>query len=598
MRKRQRFFRAAIGLFILAICGTVWYWNRPTPSVELTSLGAYDEPTRGAFVPAGVERVVYLDQGWSPRESLDFYTHTQGSRLLPYSWFLALEQPESDVSFHDSANMSRLGYLPQAAGPGNEDGLPVGFARDPTRSGERLDWFGFTCAACHTAELQYKNVAYRIDGGPASGDLQAFLADLTQSLRATLDDPAKFRRFADRVRARGGDRELRTELERVYQNRAEYEQQNRTPHPYGPARLDAFGRIVNTVLVSALGVDDESQSRPPDAPVSYPFLWDTPHHDYVQWNAVARNKIMGSDLLGGLARNVGEVLGVFGEVTVSKPHSASVFTGYGSSARIPDLIHLEGLVRKLQSPRWPDAFPPIDEAKRATGEGLYDRYCARCHERIDRADPNRAVTAHRTPLRVIGTDPRMATNFASRTGKTGRVEGRRAFFSTGDRFGKEARADDILVHTVVGVILGSPWKNYQEARLSDLRDRRPPGDPDHDPLLVYKARPLNGVWATAPYLHNGSVPNLYQLLMPADRREQSFTVGSREFDPVRVGFRTDPVPGTFLFRTRDDRGVPIPGNSNAGHEYGTGKPKGGGGDGLPALTDDERWALVEYLKSL
>ena len=67
---------------------------------------------------------------------------------------------------------------------------------------------------------------------------------------------------------------------------------------------------------------------------------------------------------------------------------------------------------------------------------------------------------------------------------------------------------------------------------------------------------------------------------------------------MRVGFRTDPLPGAFRFRTRDDAGNPIPGNSNAGHEYGTGKPRPGGGDGLPPLTDAERWQLVEYLKSL
>ena len=91
---------------------------------------------------------------------------------------------------------------------------------------------------------------------------------------------------------------------------------------------------------------------------------------------------------------------------------------------------------------------------------------------------------------------------------------------------------------------------------------------------------VNGVWATAPFLHNGSVPTLYDLLLPAAARPRTFTAGWREFDPVRVGFRTDPFPCGFVFDTS------LPGNSNAGHEYGGG------------LTDAERWALVEYLKSL
>ena len=94
----------------------------------------------------------------------------------------------------------------------------------------------------------------------------------------------------------------------------------------------------------------------------------------------------------------------------------------------------------------------------------------------------------------------------------------------------------------------------------------------------YKARPLNGIWATAPYLHNGSVPNLRQLLEEPENRVKEFKVGSREFDPVNVGQVTDEGPSTL--------DTAIEGNSNSGHDYGT------------TLTEDEKWALVEYMKSL
>ncbi|MFP6762192.1 MAG: hypothetical protein VB858_01200, partial [Planctomycetaceae bacterium] len=53
---------------------------------------------------------------------------------------------------------------------------------------------------------------------------------------------------------------------------------------------------------------------------------------------------------------------------------------------------------------------------------------------------------------------------------------------------------------------------------------------------VYPARPLAGVWSTAPFLHNGSVPTIYHLLLPADQRPRTFYVGSREFDPEKLGF--------------------------------------------------------------
>jgi hypothetical protein len=95
---------------------------------------------------------------------------------------------------------------------------------------------------------------------------------------------------------------------------------------------------------------------------------------------------------------------------------------------------------------------------------------------------------------------------------------------------------------------------------------------------AYKGRPLNGIWATAPYLHNGSVPNLDELLKPAPKRVKKFRVGSREFDPDKVGFRMD--QGDFEFDTT------LAGNSNAGHEYDV------------EFSEQERKELVEYMKSL
>ena len=74
------------------------------------------------------------------------------------------------------------------------------------------------------------------------------------------------------------------------------------------------------------------------------------------------------------------------------------------------------------------------------------------------------------------------------------------------------------------------------------------------------------------------------LLLPAVQRPTTFSVGGIEFDPVRVGFKSGPGDGPFVFNVKAADGTLIPGNSNAGHEYGTG------------LTSDERAALLEYLK--
>jgi hypothetical protein len=114
-------------------------------------------------------------------------------------------------------------------------------------------------------------------------------------------------------------------------------------------------------------------------------------------------------------------------------------------------------------------------------------------------------------------------------------------------------------------------------------------DPPRSNLATYKARPLNGIWATAPFLHNGSVPNLYQLLLPDNQRVKTFSVGSREFDPENVGYRTD---AGFEFKTH------LPGNLNTGHS-GPDFTQTKGEDGnYRDFTDDERWSLLEYMKTL
>jgi hypothetical protein len=90
-------------------------------------------------------------------------------------------------------------------------------------------------------------------------------------------------------------------------------------------------------------------------------------------------------------------------------------------------------------------------------------------------------------------------------------------------------------------------------------------------------------------MHNGSVPNLYEMLLPAKQRSKQFYIG-REFDPIRVGLDTSGNTGKFLYDTT------LRGNSNAGHSFENG-PRGNGVIG-PLLTEAQRWAIVEYLKSI
>ena len=112
--------------------------------------------------------------------------------------------------------------------------------------------------------------------------------------------------------------------------------------------------------------------------------------------------------------------------------------------------------------------------------------------------------------------------------------------------------------------------------------------------LAYKVRPLNGVWATPPYLHNGSVPTIDDLLGDPEKRPPTFYLGSREYDPVKLGYKTDPITNGFEFDTS------IRGNSNRGHEFRKDYSKDKEIKGVigPALSVDDRKALIEYLKTL
>jgi hypothetical protein len=112
--------------------------------------------------------------------------------------------------------------------------------------------------------------------------------------------------------------------------------------------------------------------------------------------------------------------------------------------------------------------------------------------------------------------------------------------------------------------------------------------------LAYKVRPLNGVWATPPYLHNGSVPTVEALLGPPEDRPKKFYLGNREYDPVNLGYKFDKIDNGFEFDTS------IRGNSNRGHEFRKDFSKDKEIKGVigPALSADDRKALIEYLKTL
>lgn len=554
---------------------------------------------------------VTLCQNWNAGQQQTFWFLSQGSQIIPYRWFLALEQAGSSEPFRNNEHMDALRYLPQLPTPMNPDGLPIGFTWDNAIGDEDFqsiadEWLGLTCSACHTGQVEFGEHKILIDGTPAMADFEAFMHALADALQETLNDEARFHRFANAVLdAPNQDNKarLREQLAVMTAIRQEWNALNAGDSLYGFARLDAIGAIFNAVTVTALGIPDNQQSA--NAPVSYPFIWDTPQHDVVQWNGSVPNKGAGA-----LGRNIGEVLGVFGALDLDtrllppKP-------GHSTSVNIPHLGQLEALLWKLESPLWPETLlPPIDRSNEALGRAAFEEHCLQCHHDIDRSDPQRRIKAELTGVEELGTDPGMAANFANRRSKSGKLRRRPKNYLTGfDRFGKQQSGVDFLGYAVAGTIIygliHDPKETLtainagREEKAGLLGKARVPlviagkarsqikeftqelrGDEDAPSPLVYKARPLNGIWATAPYLHNGSVRTMRQLLQPPQQREKTFRVGSRKYAPEDVGFVNE---GEYLFDTT------LLGNSNLGHDYGAADLQ---------ANPEKLNALIEYLKTL
>lgn len=572
-------------------------------------------------------------QSWSARDREGWYYATQGSRLMPYAWFQALEQAGSTAPFADEQHLLGYGYI--AAGRDRPNRLPVGFAidRQPDEqfritklrwyAGQRGDtaaraepWLGFNCSACHTAELRYQGQPIRIDGGPGMGDFDALIEALDAALVATRDTPDKWERFAARVLQGKDNPANRTALKSALDALIDWQRRthelNRTPLRAGFARVDAFGHIYNKVVLFA-GAPDPIVN-PADAPVSYPFLWNINKQKRVQWNGAAQNARLGNFDYGAMGRNAGEVLGVYGElVPVAAGSPGQPLAGYRSSVYAANLEGLERLVARLQPPAWPAAFPAIDPAQATRGRALFREHCASCHKTPDMLAPGQP-TEVMVPFHSMRpenrTDIWMACNALSYQARTGLLRNTKAGFVSGDPLPAVAPVVTMLATSVKGALVGKKGQIVATAAGGFVGIRRAPeifqGDvvpetpeqirearrafctsTDHE-LLAYKARPLDGIWATAPYLHNGSVPTLYHLLLPAAQRPRAFFVGTRDYDPRFVGYDWRPTAPGNRFRFDAFAGdAPLDGNANGGHDY-----------GAAAMTDADRWALVEYLKTL
>lgn len=520
--------------------------------------------------------LVSLDQGWDASTQSRFYHETQGTRFMPAAMLEAL-QSVSGVPFLAPANMRRFGFIFDAvhhAPNGTPQDWPIGFAVDRDQS-TGVAWAGFTCAACHTAQVQYHGKEFRIDGAPANIDVAAFRRALAEAVIATGKDPVRRARFEQRATALGFpgsriaaafDATLKTMLHGA-QTPPDYVVAST---PGGPGRLDALSAIGTAIFSTDLGVPGNAKKGL--APVDFPYLWDIWRFDWVQYNASVRQP---------MDRNVGEALGVGLQTNFIDPATGQVNPEplrWKTTARIKNLYWMEDALTRLAPPRWPQAIlGKVDGAEADRGHALFVMNCAACHavQPIAGTSPTEWHVPV-IPLAKIGTDPNQAVSYAANT------------------FDAAKLGLGPAVHTPVGlgfVVARVKRQAYLDAGIPQSEWPKYDGFGREGNVFPapcgYKARPLVGVWATGPFLHNGSVPTIFDLL--SDTRPATFWFGSREFDPKKLGFVQSSGPGTMLFDSA------LPGNSNAGHWFTNDRARAGRIG--PALTDTDKYAIIEYLKS-
>jgi len=259
---------------------------------------------------------------------------------------------------------------------------------------------------------------------------------------------------------------------------------------------------------------------------------------------------------------------------------------------IENLAKIEDMLQRLAPPKWPEEIlGKIDRQKASTGEALFAKSCAGCHNMwpYTWTEANkygkRFIQVGLIPEKHVGTDPNQFEDLRPYA-----LTAQLAPYMQPPFEGKDIVPTGELYEVLQKRILEnaiSKVKMSEEDTLKLHGYREFPLPPP--PRGVYKAAPRDGVWATPPFMHNGSIPNLYEVLLPAKERTKKFYIG-REFDPVKVGLDTSGNSGKFLQDTT------LRGNSNAGHSFEDG-PVGNGIIG-PLLTEEQRWALVEYLKSI
>lgn len=511
---------------------------------------AWPVSVSGLFIP--YEPIAYVldedNDDPSIKTAQDLATATIGFGTMPglYAWLGLPAWNPDDAPW--SARAPFRSPRPDEVLPG----MPMGAAVFETQWGKALT---FSCATCHAGRLLGKTVVGLNNRQPRANAF--FHAAKTFLPLVTAEQ------FEDLAGADEGEVAM---LERSRARAA-------AVGTKVPANLGLDTSLAQVALSLARRADDAYASFDPDReenPLPNALATDVADSKPMPWWTLKHKTRWLAD----------------GSIVSGNP----VFTNFlwNELGRGTDLVELEAWMQDNRAgiealtaavfantpPRWEDPvfdLPAVDIEAARRGKVQFDARCASCHGSYDKGwdapdadarSPAELIATtevryhEQTPVFDVGTDPQRAAGMA-------------AF---ADRLNELAISK--WMETVVEVQSG------------------------------YVPPPLDGIWSRYPYLHNGSVPTLCDLLRPASERPSTFWQGPSEdaatdFDATCVGYPTgDAIPASWQEAADAKVDTTRPGLSNAGHDTMLGPATTADGTTLPALDDASRADLIAFLKTL
>lgn len=569
-----------------------------------------------------------VTNGLSSQERQAYYYADEGIQYLPVDVLLSLDRPfPSGLGLYDErllARPERFGLYPN---PYSQVLPPIGITASEDK--DYVSMAGIACSTCHTQLIAKDGKSFLVDGGSSLFAIDRFVKEMVFSIAYTALDPSQFNAFYDRYRARAKThesklhrdlkkRELKilrasshykrftsalsdhlagknpaidqdissfvSHLNLTNTNNVSASKSNKPDGAYPTAdqldsELKMYGYLAGRLLFfyqqskyaasndKTVGDSGLSRSNPwnvvknlladrlkhqPESnwpkvtggPINTPSIWRFDRSEWIFWEGVT-NSMLERNMAQGLALLTSSSWTPGSEsttISIKKLHTVSAYAS------------------RITPPVWPEEIlGKIDQAKATQGKEIYKNSCLGCH-----ADSSKDQTASFSYRYLdVGTDPNYYL---------GQIEP----FVGGNFF-----TDGL-----------TPWLRtfkdaaYKNEGIQGQRDKYEAGRLN----VIWKqpqsnapaARPLYGVWATAPYLHNGSVLSIRELLKkPADRLTEFF-IGSIEYNSNDLGFEN--VSSWYAFKLQTNCKT-CTGNSNQGHDLGTN------------LSDLEKDQLIEFLKS-